>query len=443
MKIIRDAYMLQEIPSNIFNKKIKMSQYLVVKEYSTGALISNLFNNALVVLDKQELNNFNLLKEEHQFHNMEMELDLYKQGILIDVFKDEKATILQDMKESSIHSKNADVYTIFPTQQCNAYCAYCFEHNQKKISMTEEVVDATIEYLQQKINPDNRIIFRWFGGEPLLKQDIIGKIINRINDYFYGKLKFQSMITTNGILLSKEVIKNAVHFRNLSSIHLTIDGHGINHSRRKGISCNDGLYNELLNNIDYLLQKRCMVVCRINVDKRNVSQLASICDDLTKFKGNSLFKTDIVPLRGTYEGAYCVDEYSSLYMHAYDVFYEKGLISNYLDLLPYRLHENCIAGVNNSVIIASSGDLYKCSLHATEENDKFGTVYDGITNYDNLDIWSDYRLSEECNQCTYLPICYGGCKHFRLDKSANGVPCRNVIFLYTHILDLIYKEYQY
>jgi uncharacterized protein len=49
----------------------------------------------------------------------------------------------------------------------------------------------------------------------------------------------------------------------------------------------------------------------------------------------------------------------------------------------------------------------------------------GINNYresHNLDIWKN----DECLECAYLPLCFGGCRFFRKLKTGaiDGVDCR-------------------
>ncbi|MFR2168114.1 MAG: radical SAM protein [Coprococcus sp.] len=73
--------------------------------------------------------------------------------------------------------------TIYPTQACNARCFYCFEQKEQKYWMTEETADEVVDYITRTLSVDNELVFRWFGGEPLLGEKIIDRIITGVDDF--------------------------------------------------------------------------------------------------------------------------------------------------------------------------------------------------------------------------------------------------------------------
>jgi uncharacterized protein len=63
-----------------------------------------------------------------------------------------------------------------------------------------------------------------------------------------------------------------------------------------------------------------------------------------------------------------------------------------------------------------------------QEEMQVGTLADGISDYresHNLDAWKN----DECLECAYLPLCFGGCRFFTKLKtgSINGVDCRRAM----------------
>ncbi|MFA7062360.1 MAG: SPASM domain-containing protein, partial [Pedobacter sp.] len=53
---------------------------------------------------------------------------------------------------------------------------------------------------------------------------------------------------------------------------------------------------------------------------------------------------------------------------------------------------------------------------------------EGVTGYrqsHNMDVWKN----DECLECAYLPICFGGCRFFRKLKTGaiDGVDCRRAM----------------
>ncbi len=81
---------------------------------------------------------------------------------------------------------------IFLNNKCNLNCVYCFKDKRKKESTIEEII--------KKINrARKKVIFK--RGEPLLRKDILDILK-------YAKLRNLKVgLETNGILLSKEILK--------------------------------------------------------------------------------------------------------------------------------------------------------------------------------------------------------------------------------------------
>ena len=71
------------------------------------------------------------------------------------------------------NKKGYSSYTILPTTACNARCFYCFEEGMKFVTMSDETVSQTIEFIKKTRNPGNPVNFAWFGGEPLAGERII------------------------------------------------------------------------------------------------------------------------------------------------------------------------------------------------------------------------------------------------------------------------------
>ena len=83
----------------------------------------------------------------------------------------------------------------------------------------------------------------------------------------------------------------------------------------------------------------------------------------------------------------------------------------------------------NDLIVGWDGSLYKCPAFMGWDDLKIGTLAGGIGDYresHNLDVWKN----EECLECPYLPLCFGGCRFLqRLRTGAiDGIDCRKQYF---------------
>jgi len=88
----------------------------------------------------------------------------------------------------------------------------------------------------------------------------------------------------------------------------------------------------------------------------------------------------------------------------------------------------CMIEFANDLVVGYDGSLYKCPVFMGQEEMCIGSLADGISDYresHNLDIWKN----DECLECAYLPLCFGGCRFFRLLKTGaiDGVDCRRAM----------------
>ena len=70
----------------------------------------------------------------------------------------------------------------------------------------------------------------------------------------------------------------------------------------------------------------------------------------------------------------------------------------------------CMIENPDAFIVNYNGDLYKCPCFIGVKDYCVGHMDSGIKNYDRLyglDIWKN----NECLNCKYLPLCFGGCRH--------------------------------
>jgi uncharacterized protein len=75
------------------------------------------------------------------------------------------------------------------------------------------------------------------------------------------------------------------------------------------------------------------------------------------------------------------------------------------------------------------GEIYKCPGLIGRKEFSAGDISTGIKDYrksHHIDNWKN----DECLECAYLPLCFGGCRYMKLvrDGEMNGVDCRREFF---------------
>jgi uncharacterized protein len=102
------------------------------------------------------------------------------------------------------------------TQDCNLRCAYCYqpkEFRQKNTGITQDVIDATMDWVSRTFD-ERKIKFSIFGGEPFLNFPMLKYLCETYCMYRY-------VVTTNGLILLEDqdvrdwVLKHKYHL-NLS-----------------------------------------------------------------------------------------------------------------------------------------------------------------------------------------------------------------------------------
>ena len=122
--------------------------------------------------------------------------------------------------EPSIHQLD-----LLVTERCNFDCVYCF-HKQRPMDMTDEILQKAIDMMADQIHP--RVIFNFFGGEPILMEDFCLKWMHRLRERF-PECRFH--FTTNGSVYSERLVNDWL-IKEDPIIQISHDG--INQARLRG-----------------------------------------------------------------------------------------------------------------------------------------------------------------------------------------------------------------
>lgn len=357
---------------------------------------------------------------------------LVKLGFLVPSEMEEHAEYTSKVKISE--KGKPEYFTIIPTTACNARCFYCYEEDYCKQTANENTLNAIIQLLNKNLDDDSACILDWYGGEPLLCITQIDKIISVLKEN--GKLqnRWLSSITTNGTLLSKDVVRHLVEEWHLESAHITIDGTEDEHNRRKNVNPQgESAFRKTYNGIYELLSAGVYVNLRIHIDHDNKSSFCEILNELSElfqFDNLHLFPTYLFPPEDKMPDNYIKDSEKE------EIFYElfKTLISsNYKvdlkDLFPNPRHSGCFATKKNTMVIAPDGTTHTCVQDFTS-NDRFKDQK-----------YSDFSYAlNSCKQCKYLPICLGGCLYNRNLSNTVRTPCVRNRFIVKPLLKILLES---
>jgi len=69
----------------------------------------------------------------------------------------------------------------------------------------------------------------------------------------------------------------------------------------------------------------------------------------------------------------------------------------------------CMIESNNSWVVNYDGKLYKCPGFIEMKGYSAGDVKNGPIDYSSI-YRADFWKNDECLECAYLPLCFGGCR---------------------------------
>ena len=427
--------------------QFKLSMFNFAKTYENDeTLIINFASEAIILLNSEETKKYNQLKHENKSTNNNFLQELINLGICVKKEKDEVFPFLAIRCQSAFTESHIKNITILPTQNCNAKCFYCFAEKQKRITMTPEIVEDSINFITNFVKKGDTVGLKWFGGEPLLAEKWIDRIIEGITEYFENDIEYFSNITTNGSLITDTLIDKMIKNWHIRRIHLTLDGTREEHNKRKNYNDKnfDG-YQKTLENIQKLLAKGVFVCCRLNLDKKNFEQFYELLDVLQPYAKNPLFFVHATTLHrpefGKEADYFTTKDLKDFATKIYTEMLDRGFYQDVLDILPRRAFNRCVACMNDSIVIGADGYLYKCTQKDNVPEESVGTCKDGILINENFSKWMDPNLwKESCNKCAFLPICQGGCKYYRTFENEDISSCTRAVYYMPFFQDKIYEE---
>ena len=367
------------------------SQYVLSFEHGGKKYI---FNNLTKQLLEGSLPSSAMAGEEYD--------ELIKNLFLVPEDKDECTYYYSVSSVMRVFSKKKGIpsYTIQPTLSCNARCIYCYEEGFKQVSMTPETVEQTIRYIVDT-HEGNKAKLIWFGGEPLLRTEIIDQISNGVRD---AGLEYTSRIVSNGSLITPENVKKMTEDWHVKQVQISMDGAEDDYIARKVYYHYRNDYQTVMKGISLMSEAGINVSIRVNVDEGNWEGIPQFLDDLKEgihHKDHvSVYLSPLFDVRGGNDDLAMWEKIRD----ARPLIEQAGFRHSYLINLRTNFPVNRCMADGGSVLITPEGNIYACE-HCPE-NARFGDIWNGITDeaarkeFCRTDI-----IREKCRTCPFLPDC--------------------------------------
>ncbi len=361
------------------------------------------------------------------------ELEELEEGGFLTQINVDELKVLRYIYDTDKHNKDFLSITILPTLDCNCCCYYCFEientlrTRKSGLGSLLDIEKEVLVFLESKIQETKNLSVAWFGGEPLLRFDVIeyfsSKIIDIANKY---GVNYTASLTTNGYYLSS--IPDIVHRLkqcHIDSFQITLDGAPEDHNQIRRLKNNSGTtFNKMLEGIELLYRSSFNISVRINVSKKNYKNLTKLFDILEDkgLKNLKIYFGQLIDYSDSYHSQlyFSQEEYAKAIEELYSLLKKRKFRYGLDDHYPVNARP-CIANRIDSAIIDCFGNIYKCRSQVGEFEKRIGNVcelnnqtIDEALREINWFEWNPFQYSK-CRECVYLPLCMGGCPYSLYD----------------------------
>lgn len=208
---------------------------------------------------------------------------------------------IEDILDNYVNS-----ITLQVTQNCNMKCRYCsysgdgiLDRKRNTNSMSVETAKKAIDFLYDKSNENEHVTIAFYGGEPLIKYNLIKEIVDYSNKKFIGK-KITYAITTNGTIINDEIIE--LLSKNNFNTTISLDGVKDTHNRnRRMLYDGRGSYDTIIGNLNYIKNKALEYYKKIIINSV-IERDSSIDDTITFFSKDELLNENNIVLNEVYDG---------------------------------------------------------------------------------------------------------------------------------------------
>jgi len=311
---------------------------------------------------------------------------------------------------------------------CNLKCKYCFylrvAEEYPKVNhprMSEEVLDQLIsQFLRFRFKES---IFGWQGGEPTLAGlNFFKKVVSLQQKYGESGQVVGNALQTNGILINDDWAKFLFKYRFL--IGLSLDGPKAIHDRYRKSIGGKSVWKKVMDAADCLKRNRVEFNILCVISKANVNQAKKVYDF---FIDNGFFHLQFIPaLEADQVGkkaSFSVNasQYGKFLCELFDEWKKEpskasirlfnGVMAHYLKYPKGNcaFEEKCA----EYLLVEWNGDVYPCDFFV-EKRYKLGNLLEedllSLKNKRNNQFGRlKSKLSNDCLNCRWLELCYGGC----------------------------------
>ncbi|HJV35297.1 geopeptide radical SAM maturase [Geomonas sp.] len=358
---------------------------------------------------------------------------LQQLGMLVDhpsVEREQMRTLLDRVNARKSKFRAVAVLNL----DCNLACEYCYEGEFRGSQYMSEATASLLvdRMMRDHISAGVDVNLTFYGGEPLLAEDLIRFIsLPLLEGAEANGVNYSFDLITNGTLLNREMALRLIPL-GLKGAKFTLDGPREIHDRQRPFTSGAGSFDSIIDNV-VAIQDIVPILLGGNCRQENYREFPRLLDHLLEAgvdpqKLAGVIFTPVTPKAGCAEhGSDCASSSEPWLMEAIPYLRQEIKARGFR---PQKLKASaCIVELEDNVVVNYDGTLYKCPAFMAYPGMSIGTLSEGMADYRQSHAIGNWK-AEECLDCPYLPICFGGCRFLNLlnDRPIGTLDCRREFY---------------
>ena len=323
--------------------------------------------------------------------------------------------------------------TLSLTHYCNLSCRYCYSGRAVKKDMSFTTAKKIVDFAVDITPPEQTIEFCFFGGEPLLRFDLIKQITDYIREQEREASSVRLSITTNGTILTRSILD----FLRKEHVDLciSIDGPAHVHDLNRCYGNGQGSFTKVVKNLRKVKEQLDYVQVNAVYGPETIDFLPETISFFTQLEIPTIhlnpnicasWTRSIYPnLQGIY--MQIADHYIQSYRRGKEI--AVNLIDSKIILFlkgGYTAGDKCGMG-ETEWGFAPSGNIYPCERLIGEDDDSslcLGNIYTGLDVARRCSLLKQRgNHNEECEVCDFKKYCMNwcGCTNYHMTGHTDQV----------------------
>jgi uncharacterized protein len=350
---------------------------------------------------------------------------LSKLGIIVSEVEAEKRSVHKMIERINNNNSGLNI-TVVMNLDCNFACTYCYEGEMKgKLYMSDETAGRLTDFIKERFIGKKFLNLDFYGGEPLMSFELIKTISSELKSFTESRgAAYTFTLVTNGSLFTRKTAHYLASL-GLTAIKTTLDGPAEVHNNCRPFKSGRGSFDLIIRNI----RETCDIV-KIgvggNFQKQNYVKFPQLLDYLEREgltpERFSMVKFD--PVMKQPDGSAALSDFSDGCMSINEPWLIEAGIQLRKDILkrgyntPKIAPMPCQVEITDSYVVNFDGAIYKCPAFIGREGFSIGHLESGLREDCDPYHLTDWR-NQECTDCEYLPLCFGGCRYMSYIRDGN------------------------